>query len=50
MSIADGLLELSSALEKSMQRDLDQIKRIDELLREIDDLKSKSDQLLTADD
>jgi len=50
MSIADGLLELTAALEKSMQRDLDRIKRIDGLLREIDDLKSESDQLLKADD
>ena len=50
MAIADGLLELSAALEKSMQRDLDRIKRINELLKEIDDLKSESDDLLTADD
>ena len=50
MAIADGLLELSTALEKSMQRDLDRIKRIDGLLKEIDDLRSESDQLLMADD
>lgn len=50
MSIADGLLELTAALEESMQRDLDRIKRIDELLKEIDDLRSESDQLLTAGD
>ena len=50
MAIADGLLSLSAALEKSMQRDLDRIKRIDGLLKEIDDLRSESDQLLMADD
>ena len=50
MSIADGLLELTAALEKSMQRDLDRIKRIDGLLMEIDDLRSESDELLKADD
>jgi len=50
MAIADGLLELTAALEKSMQRDLDRIKRIDGLLKEIEDLRSESDQLLIAGD
>jgi len=50
MAIADGLLSLSAALEKSMQRDLDRIKRIDGLLKEIDDMRSESDRLLMADD
>ena len=50
MSIADGLLELNAVLEKSMQRDLDRIKRIDGLLKEIDDLRSESDRLLATDD
>ena len=50
MSIADGLLELSAALEKSMQRDLDRIERINELLKEIDDLRADSDDLLEAED
>jgi len=50
MSIADGLLQLNAVLEKSMQRDLDRIKRIDGLLKEIDDMRSESDQLLMADD
>jgi hypothetical protein len=50
MAIADGLLELSAALEKSMQRDLDRIERINELLREIDDLRADSDDLLEAED
>lgn len=42
MAIADGLLPLIAQLEKSMQRDLDQIERINELLKEIDDLRDKS--------
>jgi|DEB0MinimDraft_6_1074348.scaffolds.fasta_scaffold00588_2 hypothetical protein len=50
MAIADGLLELSAALEKSMQRDLDRIRRIDGLLKEIDDLRSETESLLDADD
>ena len=50
MSIADGLLQLNAVLEKSMQRDLDRIKRIDGLLKEIEDLRSESDQLLIAGD
>jgi len=50
MSIADGLLQLNAVLEKSMQRDLDRIKRIDGLLKEIEDLRSETGSLLEADD
>lgn len=50
MAIADGLLQLGALLEKSMQRDLDRIERINELLKEIDDLRADSDDLLEAED